>query len=511
MRDRVLLAIAALALVLNLVGMDWGLPWNLSMSVDDISPWKPLALPFTWLEATHKYPYLHWLISLVLYLPYLLWLAATGGLDVSCLPTILPHKGCFTDYYGAPTVLIVISRVLSAAMGVGIVLLVHRLALLLHRDRGAALAAAAIAAVCHGLVVYAHLGNLDVPVTFWFLVSLVFALRLADGGGRRDAVLFAVTSAFAIATKEGILGGYVLVGPLLWLAMAKQRGRFFHTDGFLLVAVLLLIYGAIQNVVFNWAGFVEHWSEWLPGGPFLGKERAESPGLLHVYGRIGEDLGGTMSLPLMLLSLAGVAWGCLRHPRLRWFLVPTVSYFVFSVVYPSFIAVRILIPLAALLAVYGGSLVADGVRHPQARWVAVPVVALAWGWGLLFALQGDLLMHRDGRRVAEEWLEENIPTDASLASCSTPVDLPRMDVLGYEPVFVQQKERCLEALARIAPDFVVVSSASARRMLAADIPGWRTAWEGAGATVLSPTFDTPLEWLNPTIRVLRSATRPAEP
>jgi hypothetical protein len=507
-RDRALLAIVALALVLNLVGLDWGLPWNLSASIDDISPWKPLGLPFTWAQGFHKYPYLHWMISLALYLPYLAWLAATGGLDLTCLPTILPNEQCFADYPGTPTVLMLISRVLSVAMGAGIVVLVHRIALLLHGDRVAALAAAAIAAVCHGLVVYSHLGNLDVPVTFWFLVSLVFAVRLVDGGGRRDAVLFAVTAAFALATKDGIIGGYVLVGPLLWIAMARSRGRFFHTDGFLLVAVLLAIYGAIQNAVFNWAGFVEHWSFWLSDSAFVAGQRAESPGLLHVVGRIWQDLGGAMGRPLVLVTLAGLVWGCVgfRHRvRLRWLLVPTVSYFALSVVYPAFVSVRILVPLIALLAVFGGTLVADAVRHPRARWLAVPVFALAWGWGFLFALQGDLLMHRDGRQVAEEWLQANVPTTASIASCSVAVDLPRLDILGYEPIWVPGDENCLKALATLQPDYVVVSSASARRMLAPNLPGWRTVWQGTGTTALSPTFDSPLEWLNPTVRILEAA------
>lgn len=508
MRDRALLAIVALALVLNLLGIDWGLPWNLSASIDDISPWKPLSLPFTWAEGSHKYPYLHSMISLALYLPYLAWLAATGGLDISCLPTILPNEPCFADYPGTPTVLMVISRLLSAAMGVGIVVLVHRLALMLHHDRVAALAAAAIAAVCHGLVVYAHLGNLDVPVTFWFLVSLVFAVRLVEGGGRRDAVLFAATAAFAVATKVGIIGGYVLVGPLLWIAMARSRGRFFHTDGFILVAVLLVIYGGIQNVVFNWAGFVDHWSFWLSGNAFVAGQRAESPGLLHVLGRIWEDLGGAMGRPLVLVSVAGLVWGCARYRRwghLPWLLVPTVSYFAVSVVYPAFVSVRILIPLLALLAVFAGTLVADGARHPRARWVLVPVFVLAWGWGLLFSLQGDLLMHHDGRQVAEEWLRANVPTTASIASCSAAVDLPRLDILGYEPIWVTGNENCRQALAELQPDYVVVSSASARRMLARNLPGWRTVWQGTGTTALSPTFDSPIEWLNPTIRILKAA------
>lgn len=509
MRNRALLAIVALALVLNLVGLEWGLPWNLSASIDDISPWKPLSLPFTWAMASHKYPYLHSMISLVLYLPYLAWLAATGGLDVSCLPTILPNEPCFADYPGAPTVLMRISRLLSVAMGVGIVVLVHRLASMLHRDRVAALAAAAIVAVCHGVVVYAHLGNLDVPVTFWFLASLVFALRLVDGGGRRDAVLFAVTAAFAVGTKDGIIGGYVLLGPLLWIAMARERGRFLHADGFVLLAVLLGVYGAIQNVVFNFAGFVDHWSFWLSGGSFVAGQRAESPGLMQVLRRIWEDLGGAMGRPLALVALAGLVWGCARYRRwgrLRLLLVPGVSYFALSVVYPAFVSVRILIPLVALLAVFAGALAADLGRHPRARWVAVPVLVLAWGWGLLFALQGDLLMRRDGRRLAEEWLQANVPTTARIASCSPAVDLPRLDILGYEPIWVHGSEDCREALAEIAPDYVVVSSASARRMLRRDLPGWRTVWEGTGSTVLSPTFDSPIEWLNPRVRILEAAS-----
>lgn len=501
MRDRALLAIVAGALVLNLVGMDWGLPWGMSMSMDDVSPWKPLSLPWRWMESWHKYPYLHWFVNLAAYLPVLGWAAASGALDAACLPTILPTEPCFRDGFRTLGILIGVSRVISALMGAGIVAAVYALARALRVERSGALIAAGFAAVSHALVVYAHLGNLDVPVTFWFTLSLLAAVRLADTGGRREALLFGALAAAALATKDPIIGAYALGGPLLWVLLARRSGRPVPPELPWLAASLLVVYGLVQNVLLNPQGFVDHWSFWLPSGEFVSGQRETSRGLAHFLGEMREDAFAALGVPLALLALAGAAVALVRRERAAWLLVPAFSYVVFSIVLSRFSAPRFAIPLVPILAVLAGVGAAAALRLRPMRWATAPVLLFCLGHGFLYAVHGDLLFLDDGRFRAEAWLVENAPEGARIASCSPAVDLPRLDFHGFEPIYVERPVDCLAGLAAAAPEYVLTSSASPGVFRRAD-HGYREVFRGRGTRNLSRWFDSPFSWLNPEVRVL---------
>ncbi|HZM01035.1 MAG TPA: hypothetical protein VFD43_12375, partial [Planctomycetota bacterium] len=69
----------ALILVLDLVGLGWGLPHTLAPQPDDIA--KPtLDSIRQGFVGPSKYPKVHQLTLTVAYAPYLGWLWATGGL-----------------------------------------------------------------------------------------------------------------------------------------------------------------------------------------------------------------------------------------------------------------------------------------------------------------------------------------------------------------------------------------------------------------------------------------------
>ena len=223
---RIRLAILAGAACLMLVGIQWGLPNVESWNGDDISPDKPLRVLADWLHGAHKYPYLHWWLSAFLYAPYVAGVALLGQVDLGCLPRLLPT--CFAHPERDMTVLMVLSRLLSAAMGVGIVLGTERLARALHRDRAAALAAAAICAGSATLVEFAHTSNVDVPHAFWFTWSLVAAVHVWRRGAPVDFVAFGVLAGCALATKDTIAGAYLLPGLALagvHVARVARRGR----------------------------------------------------------------------------------------------------------------------------------------------------------------------------------------------------------------------------------------------------------------------------------------------
>jgi glycosyltransferase involved in cell wall biosynthesis len=71
-----------------------------------------------------------------------------------------------------------IGRGVSALMGVGVVYLVYRATRIMTGDPRAALLAACVVAFNTEFVLFAHLGNTDVPALFWLAAALVCFARL---------------------------------------------------------------------------------------------------------------------------------------------------------------------------------------------------------------------------------------------------------------------------------------------------------------------------------------------
>jgi hypothetical protein len=441
---RVLAAIVASGIALAMIGFHWGLPNVESWSGDDIAPGKPLRVLNDWLWESHKYPYLHWWLNLPLYLPWLAGVGLLGQVDAGCFPRL--RSSCFENPWRDMTVFIALSRLLSVAMGVGIVLGTRRLALVVHGDRGAALLAAGIAAGSPLLVFFSHTSNLDVPATFWFTWSLVAAAAVWQRGAPVDYGLLGGLVACALTTKDAIVGGYLLPAlalagvhlarvhreaarggaPLLWRALADRR---LH----LLLGAFLGVYVVVQNVVFNFSGFVEHWRFWLvEGSPVYEALRARSTTVSKTSWRLGLIFESLLGLPMLLLCGLGLVYAAAGRRRALVLGLPALSYVVVSLL-PTFLAPRLALPLLPAFAVWGGLLASRVLRASgPARLVGAGLLALAFAHEYAAALHLDLRMLGDSRYEAEAWLAEHVPRDRRIAALSAAKAMPRVERMGYE-------------------------------------------------------------------------------
>jgi len=503
--DPLLAAILLVALSLNLVGLLWGLPNVESWMADDISPWLPLRVAKTYFFGSHKYPFLHSWINLILYGPYLLYLLASGKLDLSCYPRI--SEACFTDAYAQLSALMLVSRVLSVLMGLGIVYLIYCLAFRVYRERLAARFAALLAACSFALVFYSHTGNLDVPHCFWFVLSLYFFAGILQRGALFDYVAFGASAGCAIGTKEGIIGAYVLTcvaiyaaqvrrglrergpaGARGWLAASLDR-RLFASAG-----SLLLVYAVSINPL-NWRGFLEHWRIWLPSTPRMEGFRADFDGYPDLFRTTVEHLGDAMGWPALALCAVGLVYASWRRPRSAVLLVPAVSYVLFSLMPARYAAQRFTLPLVLILIVFGGAMASRLLRVPlAARLLTVPLLALLFGHTFLHALNGDLMLVNDSRYLAEAWLRENVESDARIGTFSTTQYLPRLALTGHRAEPIPKQEIGRSGLRERSPDYLVLSSLYYHRFrgkrgawlesLMSGTEGYRVVWEGRGHSPL---------------------------
>lgn len=466
---RLRLAILAGAAGLMLLGIHWGLPNVESWNGDDISPGKPLRVVHDWLSGWHKYPYLHWWLNAFLYAPYVALLGLAGQVDLGCFPRIV--STCFASPTRDLTALMLASRLVSVAMGLGVVLGTERLARALHGDRGASLAAAAICGGSATLAAFSHTANLDVPVTFWFVWSMLAAVRAWQRGTLADHLAFGLLAGCAISTKDAIGGAYVLPGMALVGLRVARVARESGARGVRVLGAALLdrcvlavalvplaVFAVVQNVLWNPSGLVDHVRFWVEGSTSLDRYRAQAQGVGRLAWRTWVGLEAGLGAPMALLTVASLALAPLRLPRLGALWLPIASYGAISIA-PNFVEPRLLLPMLPLFAVAGGALAADAVRRRgRLRTAAVGLAAGALVFELGVSLNADLHLLQDPRYEAERWLERHVDPSAEIAALGPRLAMPRLERLGFAPVWFAPSEVRPRAIDLRSFDYAVLTS-----------------------------------------------------
>ncbi len=473
-RSRALLGLVLLAsLGLNAWMITWGLPSTTGWAPDEILPSAVLeakARRFSggWHD---KYPPLHFQLLAGLYAPIL---AAEDARAGAPLP-----PGTYDRLFLA-------GRALSVAMGVGVVLLVYLCGRRL-MDEGRGLIAAALVAVMAPFVFYAKLANVDVPYLLWWMLSLVFLLRVLASHRLRDCIVLGITAALAVGTKDQAYGLYVLVGPLLvWSRYRRDPGKgwaraIFAPELMLALAAGALVLQAIYGLPGNAAGAEAHLR--LITGP-ASRDFREFPNTIAGHaGLLVSTIRHTafvMGVPAFASSLLGVFLAAPRKDgRLLTVLVPAASYYLFFLSVALYCYDRFVLPIAILLAFFAADVLGRMARRDLWGKVATGVVLM---YGLARTSSLDVTIARDSRFAAEEWLRKN-SGEALVAMIGPPEYLPRPEGLNARTIGPARAR-----LEKVAPDLVVTNADYAERAdegseeqafyrgLEAGSLGYRKAW-----------------------------------
>jgi 4-amino-4-deoxy-L-arabinose transferase-like glycosyltransferase len=432
--------LVALCLALSLYGIGWGLPNGpYDWSNDSVAPLEPLAyakrLVFgePW---SSKYPPLHFMVLAAAYAPYAAYLKLTGGLG---RPSDDYPYG-LADPEGSLAVFTLIARLVSVAMGIGLVLVNYHTVRRLHGPR-AGLIAGLLLASSYPLIHYSRNANIDVPHLFWMSLALWSLVAPIQDGRRRHYVLLGVYAAAAMATKDSIYALFVGLAPVLLVVhagrlrelrrSAPERLAAAHGDLAWGLAAFLLSLAVTFNIPFNWQGFAAHVQLHLRRsvtGSYL-IEEAGSP----VSGEIALlagylDFLFQTSVPTVLpLALAGLASGLVLAPRATWLIVPpVVAYYVLFLRLHSTHHLRYALPVFVLLTWPAARLADEWLgAGRRARTVAALVLAGTIGWAILQGLALGVLYTRDSRYAAEAWMREHIPPGATVLGVKPAYSLPR--------------------------------------------------------------------------------------
>jgi 4-amino-4-deoxy-L-arabinose transferase-like glycosyltransferase len=433
---RGLWAAIALSLALNVTAVWWGLPSRFAWAPDELQP--PIILQgiderFSGDWHQPAYPPFHYYVLAATYLPVL-------ALDLVDVDSI---SGRTLFYY--------LGRIVSLAMGLGILWTLHALAALVF-DRCAALGATFVAAFTAPFVYYSKTANLDVPAAFWVLLSIYFFVRHLQTDAARDLMGFALTAVVAMGTKDQAYAFYVLpVG--IYLMRRWRRGEpLLDRPRLVALGAATLAFLAIHNVVFNFWGFVHHFEEILWARSHYSSFEG-SLSQLALFGQTLRHLQFALGWPMTIACTLGVV-STLRERRERplplWLLLFAASYYLFFIAPVRSTWLRYIVPLVLLLSVFGGALLAR-VWSRGVRWHRLGIV-VALGYSFVYAASIDVLLLHDSRYEIERWLRTRVSEGDTVGFIGPEYYLPRLD--GLPARRLRPTESVLE---RARPDYLVVN------------------------------------------------------
>ncbi len=448
-RDPWLLPILAAGLILFLGGIWWGLPGR-GWAPDEIVPEDVLAglsqgFSHGWYSI---YPPFHYCVIAAAYLPFIA-LSRTGLIDLAA---------------GAPyAALHLLARLVSVAMGLGIIVATYVLGREIH-GRQAGLCAAALGATVLPFVFYAKLANTDVPYVFWLAISLVFYTRIVQHDDERSYYGFAAMAALAVCTKDQAYGFYGL--PIVHV-VAARFARLARASGSPMVArvfdkrlvgsflVGLGLFTLCQNLWFDLDGFRSHLAL-ITGGASVGYRQLDNTvaGQLGLLSTAGSELVWCLTWPVLAAAAVGIAVVAARRSERKalWLLLPIVSY------YATFIAVvgyhydRFFLGVCVVLAVFAGRGVAQLLATRGRRWLEIGALGLVSVYLVWRAASIDLMMAGDSRYEVQRWLETHAGVGTTVAAVGHPGYLPWIARMNWESM-----PASVETLLSLRPDFVVIN------------------------------------------------------
>jgi 4-amino-4-deoxy-L-arabinose transferase-like glycosyltransferase len=458
--------------------LGWGLPGgDETWAADAIKPSAPLAV--AWQNfAAHgwnsgwfwfKYPPFHAFLLCALYAPYLGWLWMTG--EISGMSSDYPFG--LRDPVASLSVLALIGRAASAAMGAGSVLLVYA-CVVRSFGRAAAIGAAFVTTMAYPMVFYSQTTNVEVPYLFWMLLALLGAVRIVEGDGRtRWWSLLGLGAALSVSTKE--LSSGALVGmplAIIGASLAARRPAWSWIRGGLVAAAVFAAAMVVaNNVVWNPLGFTQRigfLTQTLPRevalqyAPYyfpidLGGSRGAGVELAQLQvaaTRLAASLGWTT----LGLSIAG--WLVVLRRRPAWallFVAVTAAYYLVSVRAMLSLSLRYLLPITVVFCVVAGIALAELVREGRARPFRIALAAAAAVYVFAYGWDVNRMMAGDGRYAAERWLNAASKESVRVEIYQRRTYLPRF-AEGLTVIEVPFEERDAGAFAERRPDLVVLSS-----------------------------------------------------
>jgi len=292
---------------------------------------------------------------------------------------------------------------------------------------------------------FSHLGNLDIPYTFWFSIALYFYVKLIKTYKTKYYVLLGVFTALAVATKDQIVGFFLLLPiPLLYLHLKNHKklgwkAALFNKKLLYCLLALLLAYVLFNNILVDFSGFQYRMSIWLSGE--VTDKYAQFPstfiGQLGLFKDFLLKLEYSTGIALFILLLISFLYAFRKFDDYKLaLLVPLVSYYIFDIARIHYLYHRMTMPIIVTLSFFLGSFLSDLFKKKSWNKITYLVLVLIFTYTFLYGFSADLELAYDSRHSAEDWMVKNIDKNANIEVYHDGRYLPRFHALGFNNVFM---------------------------------------------------------------------------
>ncbi len=475
MKIRPIIPLLLFSAALFTVGITWGLPHTESWMSDDLAPFHPLiglskGFSFGYFN---KYPLVHQVILALVNIPLVIYAVAShAASDGFRLYEFLVYVRS-ADFAGA---LMLVDRLVSVVMGVGIVFFTYLGARELF-GRRAALWAAVFVSTNALLNFYAHLSKVEVPYAFWAMAGLYFLIRAVKEERMRDYVCTALFACLSFGSKDQGYAIFVLpfilylvVHPLITREEGVPAVRvLFRRNLLIFAAAFIVIAVLVENIVFNLDGLVARFHHLTGEGGTRSISYSLAPsGILALWrDAFGVMMRDATGIPAFILGLLGIGLSVRDFRRDRAGLLLRMIFFVALVSYSLFFVqiirqsnVRFVFPQSVFLAVYAGYAAdrmigaAAAARSRIWRPALAGVLALSLAYSLYNTLSVNAAMLCDVRYGIENWMNAAMPKGSTIEYYNRLHYLPRFPA-GVRSYQVRGGEM---DIAGRKPDFVVITS-----------------------------------------------------
>jgi len=408
--------IFTIALTLRLWGITYGLPHEY---ISDESFFVRHALRFGTGDLNP-----HWFTYPTFFLYLLFFLYGLYFVVGFVLGIFHSLQDFATLYFLDPSAFYLIGRGAMAFIGALTVLLLYGLGRRLYGQRSGLLAAFFLASTFLHVHNSHYIAAVDIPMTFFVLLSFYFLIRFWQEMLGRFYILAGLCAGLAMANKYQaglIVVPLVLVYLLQFPPPRRWREVVWNRDllgGFLAVAVgfLLGCPFAVLDFPTFWSYILGLYQQSKIG--WLGWKTADtSPWILLLTTWLRDGLG----LPLEIASLCGVGWALYRHRREDILILSflTVYYLVMGSTRLSRDAYWLaIVPLVVLLAARLLNELAEKLpldRRVQTGLLGLLAVLIIFPSATRSVQFDQWLLRKDTRTLAKEWVEQNIPAKARIA------------------------------------------------------------------------------------------------
>ncbi|NOT33787.1 MAG: hypothetical protein HOP12_06400, partial [Candidatus Eisenbacteria bacterium] len=416
-----LAALLGLALAVRVWGIHYGLPWLFYFHDEPQIVLRALRFGTGDLNP-------HFFLWPATPLLYLAFVSYAGWFVIGRVAGAFTGASDFAAaYFRDPSGFYLIVRTHSVAFGVWGVWLAQRLGRAAYGDAVGWAAAVGLALNAW----HAHYSHFAHPVTAmsaFTLLGLWAAVRIADGGGRRDLVIAAVALGAGTACQyhAGLLAVPIAVAVLLRAARAPgEAGRWLMSGAAVALGGVALFLALSPFVVLDSAAFRADlaWIAAKTEGSLSGQARSPIIGLLEF---VRTCVIPSLGMPLAIAAAVGTLWALVRRTSSDLVLLAFAAGYLALASRAATLNDRYAIPLVVPAVTFAARAISEMLSRAwparaggriRMRWAPTLAIGILGLPVTLELIETDFSMTRDDTRIeALRWFEREVPADARVVA-----------------------------------------------------------------------------------------------